>query len=137
MNHHLAESGRVEDLASRVEIAVEEVLSKQYIRFCPSDAWRPNINVYETEEATVVCVDLAGMRPEAITVDVQGDFLVLSGERARPIPKSPAKMVGVHLMEIDAGAFCRQVEIPGRIDRDNITANYREGLLWITLPKKF
>jgi HSP20 family molecular chaperone IbpA len=39
-------------------------------------------------------------------------------------------------MEIDHGAFAREVELPPDADRESITANYRNGLLWIEIPKK-
>jgi HSP20 family protein len=43
--------------------------------------------------------------------------------------------IRVHLMEIDHGSFCREVELPLNVDRDRITANYRNGMLWIEIPK--
>jgi HSP20 family molecular chaperone IbpA len=39
-------------------------------------------------------------------------------------------------MEIDHGSFCREVELPHDVARDRISAVYRDGLLWIELPKK-
>jgi HSP20 family molecular chaperone IbpA len=44
--------------------------------------------------------------------------------------------ISVHLMEIDHGAFCREVELPDDVHRDRIVASHRNGLLWIELPKK-
>jgi HSP20 family molecular chaperone IbpA len=38
-------------------------------------------------------------------------------------------------MEIDHGGFCREVELPEDVDRERIAANYRNGMLWIELPK--
>ena len=45
------------------------------------------------------------------------------------------KRVRIHLMEIDHGAFSREVELPLDVDRNNITANYRNGMLWVEIPK--
>ena len=128
-------SGASSDFAAQVEISVEDVLSKQYIRFCPTDAWRPNINIYETADAIIVCADLAGMSADSIHVEFRNNCLVLRGERPRPLPSERTESIGVHMMEIYAGVFCRQIEVPGPVDHDRITAKYREGLLWITLPK--
>lgn len=119
----------------REQITVEEMLSRQYVRFCPTDAWRPNVNVYENAAAIIVCVDLAGMRPDAIGVDVTPNALVIRGQRIAPVPQEAAGELGVHLMEIDAGMFCRELELPSPVDRDRVQAGYRDGLLWITLPK--
>ena len=135
MEYGLAERGKSRDLGDRVEITVEEMLSRQYIHFCPTDAWKPNINIYETETAVLICVDIAGMKPEAIRIEVEGNILVLRGERPRPIPEHHGSTIGVLLMEIDTGAFCRDVEIPETVDREKITAKYTDGLLWVSLPK--
>ncbi len=133
----LAERGETSsDFAAQVEMTVEDVLSRQYIRFCPSDAWQPNINIYETADAIIVCADLAGMNADSIQVEFQDGCLVLRGDRPRPLPSERTESTGVHLMEIRAGVFCRQIEIPGPVDHDRISAKYKEGLLWITLPKK-
>ena len=45
------------------------------------------------------------------------------------------RRVRIHLMEIDHGAFCREVELPQDVDRERISATYRNGMLWIELPK--
>lgn len=135
MSYSLAERGKSEDTANHIEMTIEEGFSGQYIRFRPTEAWRPNINIYETEEAVVICMDVAGMKPEEIQVDVEGDTLVLRGERPRPMPEPRTSAIGVHLMEIDTGVFCRELDIPSSVDRDKIIANYSDGLLWITLPK--
>ena len=42
----------------------------------------------------------------------------------------------VHLMEIDHGAFAREVELPHDVIKEGINAKYVDGLLWIELPKK-
>ena len=42
----------------------------------------------------------------------------------------------VHLMEIDSGSFTRKVEIPSNVDEGKIDATYRDGFLWVVLPKR-
>ena len=135
MEYGLAERSRSRDPSERIEITVEEMLSRQYIRFCPTDAWKPNINIYETDASIAVCVDIAGMKPQALHVEIDRNLLVLRGERPRPIPEHTGGTVGVHLMEIDTGGFCREVEVPETVDRGRVTAKYVDGFLWITLPK--
>lgn len=135
MEFVLAEKDRSWEPGERIEITVEELLSRQYVHFCPTDAWKPNINIYETEDAVVICADLAGMRPDDIRVEVERNHLMLRGARQRPIPECRGGTIGVHLMEIDTGDFCRELEVPQSVDRERITARYSDGLLWITLPK--
>ncbi len=105
--------------------------------FYPSESWTPNVNLYETATSYLVCVDLAGVEKEKIDVEVVDQRLKLKGARVVPTfgpPETAGEKIRVHLMEIDHGAFTRDVEIPPDADRQKITATYRNGLLWIELP---
>ncbi len=119
-----------------------EQMHKGYFGYSNAETWTPNVNLYETEQAYVVCVDLAGVEKEKIDVVVSDQRLRLRGARAvptdpqPPAPDVPHRRMRVHLMEIDHGAFCRDVELPHDVDRERIIASYRDGLLWIELPKK-
>lgn len=108
--------------------------------FYPSENWTPNVNLYEASGSYLVCVDLAGVEKEKIDVEVVDRRLKLHGSRAVPSYHPPDaqaahEKVKVHLMEIDHGAFTREVEIPDDADRGRISASYRNGLLWIEIPK--
>jgi HSP20 family protein len=110
-----------------------------------NDTWTPNVNLYETPVSYFVCVDLAGVDKEKIDVEVADQGLTLKGSRLVPTPELPEaagtegesaqKRVRVHLMEIDHGTFTRVVELPPDANRDGITANYRQGMLWIEIPR--
>ena len=112
-------------------------LLKGYYNFCGPETWTPSVNLYENDTVYTVCVDLAGVDKEKIDIEVVDNQLSLKGQRPVPATPSPNQArVRVHLMEIDHGSFCRVVELPDDIRRDRITASYREGLLWIEIPKK-
>jgi HSP20 family protein len=130
-------------------------IHKGYYNFLPSETWAPNVNLYETDRAYVVCVDLAGVDKEKIELTVAEGRLKLRGHRVAPVmpdeppgtaaPGAPTstsasdiahKKVRVHLMEIDHGMFAREVELPKDVKHEKITANYRNGLLWIEIPKR-
>jgi HSP20 family protein len=134
-----------------------EQMQKSYFSYCPSETWTPSVNLYETAESYLVCADLAGVDKEKIDVEVVEQVLKLKGTRTVPTyedaagntvpPTGPAggatpggatgeqRRVRIHLMEIDHGSFCREVELPEDVDRERIAANYRNGMLWIELPK--
>ena len=117
-------------------------MQKGYFNFCPSETWTPNVNLYEGEDSYLVCVDLAGVDKEKIDLEVVDQQLTVRGTRVVPA-YSPSeeqdvqsRRLRVHLMEIDHGPFCRVVELPHDIERTKIAASYRNGMLWIELPKK-
>src|ERR1043166_9343211 len=116
-------------------------IQKGYYNFYPSETWTPNVNLYETDTCYLVCVDLAGVDKEKIDIEVSSQRLTLKGTRAVPTPADhdpddANARIKVHLMEIDHGAFSREVELPCDVHKDQIKANHRHGLLWIELPKK-
>lgn len=118
---------------------ITDPLQKGYYNFCGADTWTPAVNLYENDTAYVVCVDLAGVDKEKIDIEVADGQLTLKGNRlvpTMPSRKAQEPRVRVHLMEIDHGSFCRVVELPEDTQRESIRANYREGLLWIEIPKK-
>jgi HSP20 family protein len=114
-------------------------LTKGYYNFYPSDIWTPNVNLYETEDSYLVCVDLAGVNKDKIDIEVTNQQLHIQGQRAVPVQQNEegeTPRVKVHLMEIDHGSFRRHVELPHDVHHEQITATYENGLLWIQLPKK-
>jgi HSP20 family protein len=109
---------------------------REFYNFCPLDSWRPAVNLYESADSYYVCVDLAGMDPETIEVEVKKSILVIAGTRSHPQPPWELGERSIHLMEIDQGPFCRSVEIPTEVDVEGIQASYSgNGMLWIELPK--
>jgi HSP20 family protein len=119
-----------------------EQLHRGYYSFYPSETWTPAVNLYETETAYLVCVDLAGVERDKIELTVDHNRLKLRGTRTVPSnADSPeanlrGRRVRLHLMEIDHGAFCREVELPDDVRHGQINASYRDGLLWVEIPKK-
>jgi HSP20 family protein len=122
-----------------------EQLTKGYYNFLPSESWTPNVNLYETETDYHVCVDLAGVEKDKIDISWVDQRLMIRGQRLVPqCPSAQPTSAGepeqsrmrVHLMEIDHGAFAREVELPPDVNKDQIAARYVDGMLWIDLPKK-
>lgn len=118
---------------------VMDQMQKNFFNFCPSETWTPNVNLYESEKSYLVCVDLAGVEKEKIVVEVIDGKLMLRGTRAVPAPVATDPQTvkfRVHVMEIDHGAFSREVDLPEDVEHDGISATHQNGLLWIELPKK-
>ncbi len=119
-----------------------EQFQKGYYNFSSSEVWAPSVNLYESESAYLVCVDLAGVEKTKIDIEVVDQRLTIRG--ARLVPTCDAlssganqnRRVRMHLMEIDHGPFAREVELPQDVMHASITARQHNGMLWIELPKK-
>lgn len=123
-------------MARRLGRMMDEMLGSQYVRFSHAERWKPAVNLYETASDLVLCVDLAGMRREHIDVRAEFDRVTIRGERADPQPPDESCLQCVHMMEVDAGPFFREVRLPVPIDPDGVRATYREGFLWIHMRKQ-
>lgn len=92
--------------------------------------WSPPTDVYETEEACVVKVEVAGMRDEDFEVAFEDQVLVIRGQR----PDFNERRA-YHQMEIRFGRFEIAVELPATLNMEKATAEYKDGFLIIVLPK--
>jgi HSP20 family protein len=93
--------------------------------------WQPNIDIYQTTEAIVVLVELAGVKPESVHLSIDGKSLRLSGTRIPPVPRSYRHF---YQLEIAQGAYERVVRLPTLVDGDRAEAAYHDGFLEVILP---
>ena len=92
--------------------------------------WQPPTDVYETEDALIVRVEVAGMRENDFSIEIKGHLLIIRGIRSDAShPRS------FHQMEIRFGEFQIELELPIPIDTNSIEAIYNNGFLLIILPK--
>ena len=104
----------------------------------PDKFWEPLIDIYETRDALKVKVELAGVRPDDIQLELSGDgsTLTVRGSRRDEELEAAGRTV-FHQMEVYLGTFERTVSLPPRLelDREAINASFRDGFLLVTLPK--
>jgi HSP20 family protein len=101
-----------------------------------SPLWRPPTDVYETEDVYVARVEIAGMRDEDFTLELDGRDLLIRG--VRPELPGSASLAGArayHQMEIRFGEFSLDLELPGGVVAEGVQAIYENGFLVVTLPK--
>jgi HSP20 family protein len=99
----------------------------------PGDRWRPAIDVFETEKAVVVRVELGGVRSQDVKVTVDGDVLKIQGARRAPSSDDVRRL---HRMEIAFGRFERTIRIAIPFERERVNASLEDGFLTVTLPKR-
>lgn len=101
--------------------------------FCPDGrAWNPPTDVYETDDALHIKIEVAGIREKDIDVKVNKDYLVIRGQRTDSKREGNTRY---HLMEIHYGTFERIIRLPHTVEIDSISATLQNGFLMIRVPK--
>jgi HSP20 family protein len=105
--------------------------------FGEGDGWglkefTPEINLAETDNGYEMTVDLPGMKPEEVTVELKNGGLWISGERKE---EKEEKGMTWHRVERRSGEFRRWIQLPGVVDEKKIEASFHDGVLKVTVPK--
>lgn len=96
-------------------------------------AWNPSVDIFENDNEVVIKAELPGMNAKDIEVKLENNVLVLRGERRF---EKEAKEENYHRVEREYGTFSRSFSLPVAVDADKVTAEYKDGILRIVLPKK-
>jgi HSP20 family protein len=118
-------------LADELEVYFNEVAHGRPVGFVASPKWKPPTDVYETADAIVVHMDIAGMQPEDFTVEFAEGVVTITGERA---PRGEGKR-HYHSMEVQVGPFERRLRLPAPVDPTSLRATYDHGFLEVRLTK--
>jgi HSP20 family protein len=98
----------------------------------PLTAWSPALDVREDKDSFVIRAELPGIKREDIEVSLQDGALVISGERKF---EKTEEGVEVHRQERFYGKFQRTLTLPEPVAADKVKADYKDGVLTVTLPK--
>ena len=118
--------------AEELEVYFNEVAHGRPVGFVASAKWKPPTDIFETDDALVVYMDIAGMRSEDFSVEYVDGILTIAGERqARRNEGKPH----YHAMEVQVGPFERRFRLPAPVDPESIRASYEQGFLEVWLAK--
>lgn len=92
----------------------------------------PRFEVSETDDDFVVKAELPGMDEKDIEVSLEGDELVIRGEKKH---EHEEKRRDYHVSEMSYGEFSRRIQLPTGVDRDKTKAVFKNGVLTLSLPK--
>lgn len=95
-------------------------------------AYWPRMDIVEDKERFLVRADLPGINKEDINVSIEGDMLTISGEKKEESKKLED---AYNHIERAFGSFSRTFTLPANIDRDKVEANYKNGVLELSLLK--
>src|SRR5512140_3236174 len=107
-------------LADELEVYFNEYVRGSPVGFVSTFKWRPPTDIYETEDAFVVVMDIAGVEPGGFTVTFDAGVLIIAGERVEQASGRRA----YHEMEVKVGPSARRFRFAKRIDPASLTATY-------------
>ena len=102
------------------------------VRSSNSWAFVPKVDIFEDKENMTVLVEVPGMEKDDVKVQIEDGILTISGERKS---FSESKESSYVRSELCAGSFSRSFTLPDNVDQEKITADYKNGMLTVLLPK--
>lgn len=96
-------------------------------------AWNPSIDIYENKDQIVLEAELPGMNREDFHLSVENNVLTLRGERQF---EKKSEQDNYHRVERAYGSFSRSFTLPQSVSAEGAQAEYKNGVLRVTLPKR-
>lgn len=96
--------------------------------------WAPPVDILETENDLVLKADIPDVKLSDIRIEIQDGTLMIKGERQ--FERVDGRGAGYHRLERSFGEFARYFSVPDTVDAEKVKAEYKNGVLTVTLPKK-
>ena len=96
------------------------------------ESFMPAIDVYDEEGAVVLKAELAGVKPQDITIELDDDVLTIKGERKQEEQLDNERY---HRLERSYGSFERRIAVPRGVKADDIKATCEDGVLTVRVPR--
>jgi HSP20 family protein len=97
-----------------------------------TSAWHPACDVFEDKQAVKIVAELPGVKPEDVKLSLENNLLTIRGEKKQEAEERSER---VHRYERSYGSFERAFVLPSTVDPDNISADYSNGVLTVSVPK--
>jgi HSP20 family protein len=111
----------------------EDALNRMLSEPRTSRPWSPAVDILETENEIILKADVPAVDPKDIDIEVQNQTLTVKGHRQFDKSEAPK---GYHRIERSFGSFVRSFAVPTSVDTEKVGADYKNGVLTISLPKK-
>jgi HSP20 family protein len=132
MNALMTPSPVMTSLRNEMDRLFERVLDGDF-EALPPQGWSPALDLSETEEAITIRMEVPGIDPKDIRVQLKGPILTVRGEKRREGDPRKERM---YRSERIYGSFLRVLQLPYEVREDNVTAVFKHGLLTISLLKR-
>jgi HSP20 family protein len=119
----------------RLERQMDDLVERLLRRPTPAAyqrAWAPRLDIYETADGFIAVVELADVDPIDVTIEIEGAEVALMGRRSPAAPPQGAECLQ---LEVPFGDFERRVILPAPVDASRATADFKDGMLTVHLPK--
>lgn len=93
--------------------------------------WTPAVDIFEDNDSITLKMDLPGIQQSDIQVELEGETLTIRGERTLDDQESPNCLRAERV----SGPFMRTFTLATQVQADRVTAQYRDGVLMVTIPK--
>ncbi len=97
------------------------------------ESWNPAVDILEKDGNLILRAELPGMTEKQIELKLEGNTLTLKGERKMD---AEDKKNNYHRVESFYGTFLRTFRLPDTVDMEKISADYKNGVLTVTMPQK-
>lgn len=94
--------------------------------------WMPSVDISETAASYLIKAEIPGVNKEDVKVTIQDGMLTIQGERRQEKEEKDKKF---HRIERSYGSFVRSFSVPGDADESAVKAEFKDGMLNVTLPK--
>jgi HSP20 family protein len=101
--------------------------------FMTAGAWNPSVDIFEDKDRLILEAELPGMKREDFEISVENNVLTLRGERKF---EKKAEGDNYHRVERSYGSFTRSFTLPQTVTADGATADFDNGVLRVSLPKR-
>lgn len=95
--------------------------------------WGPKVDLADTETAVEVKVEVPGVDPKDLDIEVADNVLLIRGEKSRDREE---KKRNYYYAEREYGTFSRSIPLPATVSAEKVEASFKDGVLTVTLPKK-
>jgi len=120
------------DAAERINRVWRSLAGHPLFASTQEGVWHPVIDIYDTQDAIVVQVELPGMKGQKMDVSLEKDHLVIAGRRE---PTQEYGEQDAYYSERPVGEFHRVIHLAFSVDEQGVLARYDDGILTVTLPK--
>ena len=117
---------------STLQDEIDRLFAAPFAELAEAGGWSPALELAEDKDNLVVTAELPGLKKEDIEVTLHDGTLTIAGERKN---ERKVEDAGVYRTERFFGRFQRSITLPSEVAGNNVKADYKDGLLTVTLPK--